>query len=102
MQPRRTLGDIATLGVQQDGDRLQRGGLAVAIGAQQCHDPSPWHLKRHSLEHQDDVIVNDFNIIDREDALFLRSGRRARALNGGHEHLLRMGNLSPCPGRGFS
>ena len=34
----RALGDLAALGMQQVGDRLQRRGLAGAVGAEQRHD----------------------------------------------------------------
>ena len=37
----RTLGDLAAFRVQQPGDRLQRGGLAGAVGAEQRGDLDP-------------------------------------------------------------
>ena len=81
----RALGDVAALGVQQIGDRLERRGLAGTIGAEQRDDPAFRHLERHALEHQDDVIVDHLDVVDGEDALFLRSGCRACSLNGGHQ-----------------
>ena len=72
----RALGDVAALGVEQIGNRLQRRRLAGAVGAEQRDDAALWHVERHALEHQDDVIVDHLDIVDREDALVLRGGRR--------------------------
>ena len=65
----RALGDLAALGVQQVGDRLQRRGLAGAVGAEQRHDAALRHVERHALQHEDDVIVDDLDVVDREDGL---------------------------------
>ena len=60
----RALGDLAALGMQQVGDRLQRRGLAGAVGAEQRHDAALRHVERHALEHQDDVVVDHLDIVD--------------------------------------
>ena len=42
----------------------------------------PWrHLQRHALQHQDDVVVDDLDVLDREDRLgrALRASWQARA-----------------------
>ena len=41
------LGHFAALGLQQVGDRLQRGGLAGAVGAQQRDDAALGHRQRN-------------------------------------------------------
>ncbi len=71
----RALGDVAAFGMQQVGDRLERGGLAGAVGAEQRDDAAPRHVERDALEHQDDVIVDHFDIVDRKD-FFRRGGSR--------------------------
>ena len=63
----RALGDLAALGVQQVGDRLQRRGLAGAVGAEQRDDAAPRHVERHALQHEDDVVVDDLDVVERED-----------------------------------
>src|SRR2546430_5784974 len=57
---------LAALGAQQVRDGLQRGGLAGAVGAEQRDDLALLHLERHPLEHQDDVVVDDLDIADRQ------------------------------------
>ena len=87
MQPRRTrslgvspstrsplnsidaLGDVAALGLDEVGDRLQRRRLAGAVGAQQRDDATLPHFQRHALEHQNDVVVDDLDVLDRKDRL---------------------------------
>ena len=78
----RALGDVAALGMQQIGDRLQRGGLAGAVGAQERDDAALRHRKRHALQHQDDVIVDHLDVVDREDGLGLCGG--SGVLDGCH------------------
>ena len=63
----RALGDLAALGAQQVGDRLQRRRLAGAIGAQQRGDATGRHRQRHALQHQDDVVVDHLDVVHRED-----------------------------------
>ena len=50
---------------EQIGDRLERGRLAGAIGAEQSDDLARAHLQRDALEHQDDVVVDDLDVVDR-------------------------------------
>ena len=68
----RALGDLAALGMQQIRDRLQRRGLAGAIGAEQRDDAALVDVERDALQHQDDVVVEHLDIVDGED--FLRRG----------------------------
>jgi hypothetical protein len=63
------LGDIAAFGAHQVGDRFQRGRLAGAVGPQQRDDAALRDLERHALQHQDDVIVDDLDVLYREDRL---------------------------------
>ena len=80
------LGHLAALGAQQVGDRLQRGGLAGAVGAQERDDAALLDLQRDALQHQDDVVVHDLDVADRKQ----RPGRLRGALDparqsgGGH------------------
>src|SRR5256712_11885101 len=57
---------LAALGAQQVRDGLQRGGLAGAVGAEQRDDLALLPLERHALEDQDDVVVDDLDIVDRQ------------------------------------
>ena len=63
----RALGDFAALGMQQVRDRLQGRGLAGAVGAEQRDDAAARHLERHALEHEDDVVVDHLDVVERED-----------------------------------
>ena len=63
----RALRHLAALGVEQVGDRLQRRRLARAIRAQQRDDAAARHGERHALQHQDHVVVDDLDIVDRQD-----------------------------------
>jgi hypothetical protein len=63
------LGDVAALGAHQVGDRFQRGRFAGAVGTQQGDDAALRHLQRYALQHQDDVVVDDLDVLDREDRL---------------------------------
>jgi hypothetical protein len=69
------LRDLAALGAQQVGDRLQRRRLAGAIGAEQRGDAALRHFERNALQHQDDVVVDDLDVLDVEQGL----GHRARS-----------------------
>ncbi len=59
-------GDVATLGAQQVGDRLQRGGLAGAVGAEQRDDLTLLHLERHAAQHEDHVVVDHLDVLHRQ------------------------------------
>src|SRR3546814_4870215 len=63
----RALGDLATLRAQQVGDRLQGGGLARTVGAQQGDDTAARDLQRNPFQHQDDVVVDHLDVVHRED-----------------------------------
>ena len=60
------LGDVAALGAQQVGDRLQRRRLAGAVGAQQRHDLTFPDLERDAAQDQDHVVVDDLDVVDRK------------------------------------
>ncbi len=63
----RALGHLAALGAQQVGDRLQAGRLAGAVGAQERDDAALRHRQRDALQHQDDVVVDDLDVVDGEE-----------------------------------
>ena len=55
--------------------------LAGAVGAEQRDDPALRHLERHALQHQDHVVVDDLDVVDRQvrrGGGWLRQRRRAR------------------------
>jgi len=57
---------FAALRPQQVGDRLEGGGLAGAIRAkQQQLFVLPSSLERYALQHEDDVIVDHLDVVDR-------------------------------------
>ena len=66
----RALGYRAALTGEQVGYRPQGGGFARTIAAQNRHDASLGHLQRHTLEHQNDVVVNDLDAIHVENNIF--------------------------------
>jgi hypothetical protein len=70
----RALGDFTALGVQQIGNRLERRRLARAVRTEQRDDAALRHLKRHALQHQDHVVVDDLDIVDRQSNAPLASG----------------------------
>ena len=63
-------GHFAAFALQQVGDRAQRRGLARTVATQQGHDALFRHLQGHALEHQDHVVVNDFNAVDVQNNVF--------------------------------
>ena len=72
------LGDLAALGAKQVGDRLQRRGLARAVGAEQRHDAALRHLERDPFQDEDDVGIDDLDVVDGEESL--RPRRRGLAM----------------------
>ncbi len=62
----RALGDLAALRMQQIGDRLQRRCLARTIGAEKRYNSTPRHIQRYTLQHEDNVIVDNLDIVDRQ------------------------------------
>ncbi len=67
------LGDLAALGAQHTRYRLQGRRLAGAVGAQERGDAALADVDRHALQHQDDPVVDDLDIVDRQHA---KNGRR--------------------------
>jgi hypothetical protein len=57
------LGHVAAFAAQQGGDGFQRGRLAGPVRAQQGDDLAFRDLQRHAFQHQDHVIVDDFDVI---------------------------------------
>ena len=58
------LGHLATLGAEQVRDRLQRGGLAGAVRAEERDDLAFGHLERDPPQHEDHVVVDDLDVVD--------------------------------------
>ena len=60
------LGDVAALGAQQARDGLERGRLPGAVGAEQRRDLALAAADGHALEHEDDAVVDDFDVVERQ------------------------------------
>ena len=58
---------FAAFGTEQVRNRFQRGRLARSIRAEKRHDPAFGNRQRHALQHQDHVVINDLDIVDRQD-----------------------------------
>jgi hypothetical protein len=63
----RPFGDLAPLGLEQVGDRLQRRRLAGAVGAEQGDDLAFRHRQRDPFEHQDHMVVDHLDVVHRKD-----------------------------------
>jgi hypothetical protein len=69
VNPSTTIGNaafchFATLSVQQVRDGFQGRGLPRPIGAEERHNPAFRNFERYTLEYQDDVVIDHFDIID--------------------------------------
>ena len=60
------LGDVTAFRPQQVGDRLERRGLAGAVGPEKGDDAPLGNRQRHATQHQDDVIVDHLDVVDRK------------------------------------
>ena len=72
--------DLAALGAQHAGDGLQRRRLAGAVGAQQRRDLPIADVDRHALQDEDDAVVDDFDVVDRQHGEVGRRSLAARPL----------------------
>src|SRR5262249_37811938 len=66
----RALGDVPALGTQQPRHRLERGGLAGAVGPEEGDDAPLGDLQRHALQHEDHVIVDHLDVIDGQERYY--------------------------------
>ena len=57
---------LATLRREQIRDRLQRRALARTVGAEQRDDRPLGNLQRHAFQHEDHVVVDDLDVVDRQ------------------------------------
>jgi hypothetical protein len=71
-------GDSAVFGLQQAGDGFQRCRFAGPVGAQQGHDLAFRDLEAEATQDQDHVVVDDLDIVDREQGRFSGCNRRCR------------------------
>src|SRR5207237_1666485 len=62
----RALRDLAALGAQEPGDRLERRRLAGPVGAEQGRDAALADVERHALEDEDDAVVDDLGVIEEQ------------------------------------
>jgi hypothetical protein len=56
--------DRAVLQRQQPGHRLERGGLARAVRAEQRHDAALRYLERETAQDLDGVVVDHLQVLD--------------------------------------
>ena len=61
----RTLGDIAAFSAQQVGNRFERRGFTRSVRPEQGHDVALGYVERDSFQHQDHMVVNDLDVVDR-------------------------------------
>src|SRR5690606_32556622 len=54
----RALGDLTPLRPNKVRDCLERRGLAGTVRTEQCHDPAFRHFQGHTLQYEDDVVVD--------------------------------------------
>src|SRR5260370_26016843 len=59
-------GNLAALGLQQPRDRLQGRRLAGAVGAEEGGDVPLLGVQRDALQHQDDAVIDDFDVVERQ------------------------------------
>ena len=60
----RAFGHRPAFSLEQVGDGAQRGGFPRSVAPQHRHNLAFGHVQRHPFEHQDHVVVDDFNAID--------------------------------------
>jgi len=58
--------DFAVFGLEKSRDRLQRRRLAGAVGAKQRHDRALRHIEAQAAQHQDDLVIDHFDVADAE------------------------------------
>jgi hypothetical protein len=58
------LGDVTPLRAQQVGNRLERRGLAGAVGSEKSNNAPLGYRQRHATQHQDNVIVDHLHVVD--------------------------------------
>ena len=63
-QGHRAFGDRTALARQQIADRPQGCGLSCAVTPKQCDDFALRDLQRNTLEHQNHMVINNFNATD--------------------------------------
>src|SRR5690606_34033997 len=59
------------LGRQQPADRLERGGLAGAVGAEEGDHAALLDIQRHPLDGEEHPVVGDLDIVEGQQAHFL-------------------------------
>src|SRR5439155_16016484 len=70
----RALGHLAALGAKQARDGLERRRLPRPVGAEQGGDAALADGERHALEDEDDAIVDDFDVVQRQHRIRSRRG----------------------------
>src|SRR3990172_1746277 len=70
------LGEVTAVDVEQTTDHPQCRGLPGAVGAEEGHDLAVGDLEGDAAQHEDDVGVDHFDVLQRQHAT--RSSRRSR------------------------
>src|SRR5437762_1705948 len=70
----RALGHLAALGAKQARDGLERRRLPRPVGAEQGSDAALADVERHALEDEDDAVVDDFDVVQRQHRIRSRRG----------------------------
>ena len=81
------LAHVSPLRPQQSRDGLEGGALAGPVGPEEGDDASLGDGERHPLQHEDDVIIDHLDVVDREQ-------RRSRVAHG---FLISFSALFPVP-----
>ncbi len=61
-----TVRHLSVFGFEQAGNGLQGGGFAGAVVAEDRHDLALLNLKGQPFEHQDDVVIDHFDVVDHQ------------------------------------
>jgi hypothetical protein len=60
-------GDLAALCAKEAREGLERRALARPVGSQEGDDPSLGDPERDPFEHEDHVVVDDLDVVDRQE-----------------------------------
>src|SRR5881396_4143900 len=83
----RALRHVTALGPEQPGDRLQGRALPGAVGPEEGDDAPRGDPQRHPLQHEDHVVVDHLDVVDRQQ-------RPGVVAHGAHARLLLLGAVA--------
>ena len=82
------LGDLAALGAQQARNRLQRRRLAGAVGAEQRRHRRLLGDERDTLQHQDDAVIDDLDVVERQHSFTRTKEIRPAPISAGRKRAI--------------